>query len=64
MADRALYTATTRGITVSVEPTYLDARSSPHDSQYFWAYRVIIENHGRETGAIAEPALDDLEFAW
>ena len=34
---------------VSVEPTYLDARSSPDDSQYFWAYRVIIENHGRET---------------
>ena len=49
MADRTPYTATTRGILVSVEPTYLDARSSPHDSQYFWAYRVIIENHGRET---------------
>ena len=49
MADHAQYTATTRGITVSVEPTYLDARSSPDDSQYFWAYRVIIENHGRET---------------
>jgi ApaG protein len=41
--------ATTRGIVVSVEPTYLDARSSPDESQYFWAYRVIIENHGRET---------------
>jgi ApaG protein len=49
MADRTLCTATTRGIVVSVEPTYLDARSSPDDSQYFWAYRVIIENHGRET---------------
>ena len=49
MADRTPYTATTRGIVVSVEPTYLDARSSPDDSQYFWAYRVIIENHGRET---------------
>jgi ApaG protein len=34
---------------VSVEPTYLDARSSPHSSQYFWAYRVIIENQGLET---------------
>ena len=34
---------------VSVEPTYLDARSSPQDAQYFWAYRVIIENRGRET---------------
>ena len=49
MADRTPYTATTRGIQVSVEPTYLDARSSPDDSQYFWAYRVRIENHGRET---------------
>jgi ApaG protein len=49
MANRTLYTATTREITVNVEPTYLAARSSPDDSQYFWAYRVIIENHGRET---------------
>jgi ApaG protein len=49
MADRTPYTATTRGIVVSVEPTYLDARSSPDDSQYFWAYRVIIENKGRQT---------------
>jgi ApaG protein len=49
MADRTPYTATTRGIVVRVEPTYLDARSSPDDSQYFWAYRVIIENQGRET---------------
>jgi len=43
------YTATTRGITVSVEPTYLAERSSPDDAQYVWAYRVIIENHGQET---------------
>lgn len=49
MADRTPYTATTRGIAVSVEPTYLDAQSSPKDAQYFWAYRVTIENQGRET---------------
>ena len=30
-------------------PTYLEARSSPDNSQYFWAYRVVIENQGRET---------------
>jgi ApaG protein len=41
--------ANTRGIAVSVEPTYLDTRSSPDNSQYFWAYRVTIENRGRET---------------
>jgi ApaG protein len=34
---------------VSVEPTYLETRSSPERSQYLWAYRVIIENQGRET---------------
>ena len=41
--------AITRGIAVSVEPAYLEARSSPDDSQYFWAYRIVIENRGRET---------------
>ena len=49
MSDWTPYEATTRGIVVSVEPTYLETRSSPESSQYFWAYRVIIENHGRET---------------
>ena len=49
MADRTPYRAITRGIAVSVEPTYLEANSSPADSQYFWAYRVTIENQGRET---------------
>jgi ApaG protein len=43
------YLANTRDIAVSVEPTYLETRSSPDISQYFWAYRVIIENRGRET---------------
>ena len=41
--------AITREIAVSVEPTYLEARSSPDRSQYFWAYRIVIENQGRET---------------
>jgi ApaG protein len=43
------YVAKTRGIEVSVEPTYLETRSSAESSQYFWAYRVIIENQGQET---------------
>ena len=29
-------------------PTYLEADSSPSNSQYLWAYRVTIENQGRE----------------
>jgi len=41
--------AITRGIAVSVEPAYVEAQSSPDSSQYFWAYRVIIKNQGRET---------------
>ena len=49
MTDRAPYTAITRGIAVSVEPAYLEAKSSPGSSQYLWAYRVVIENQGRET---------------
>jgi ApaG protein len=49
MDDPILYVANTRGIAVSVEPTYLETRSSPEVSQYFWAYRVIIENQGPET---------------
>lgn len=44
-----MYTATTRGIAVSVEPVYLEAQSSPDEAQYFWAYRVTIDNQGRET---------------
>src|ERR1700677_2768724 len=49
MENRIPYIAITRGIAVSLEPTYLEANSSPGDSQYFWAYRVTIENQGRET---------------
>src|SRR3984957_19706091 len=49
MADRTPYSAITRGIAVSVEPTYLEENSSPATSRYLWAYRVIIENQGRET---------------
>jgi ApaG protein len=45
----APYMAKTREIEVSVEPTYLEFRSSPESSQYFWAYRVRIENQGQQT---------------
>jgi ApaG protein len=43
------YTETTRSITVSVEPHYLDDQSSPEDNHYVWAYHVRIENNGNET---------------
>ena len=43
------YMANTRGIEVSVEPTYVETSSSADSSEYFWAYRVVIENQGLET---------------
>ena len=39
-----MFKATTRGISVSVLPVYIDERSSPAESQYFWAYRIVIQN--------------------
>jgi ApaG protein len=49
MTDRTPYRAITRGIAVSVVPTYLGTDSSSGSVQYFWSYRVTIENQGRET---------------
>lgn len=43
------YTETTRSITVTVEPTYLEDQSSPAEDRYVWAYHVRIENKGDET---------------
>jgi len=45
----ATYSQTTRSLTVTVEPTFLEDQSSPADSQYVWAYRVRIENNGIQT---------------
>lgn len=39
-----MYRAVTRGIEVTVEPFYLDDRSNPGESRYFWGYRVTIDN--------------------
>lgn len=39
----------TRGVRVQVRSTYVPERSSPVDSQYFFAYRVRISNEGGET---------------
>ncbi len=44
-----MYTATTRKITVTVQPQYLDDRSSPDEDRYMWAYQVRIENGGDDT---------------
>jgi ApaG protein len=44
-----MYSQTTRAITVTVQPMYLEDQSSPEDQQFMWAYHVRIENHGGET---------------
>ncbi len=44
-----MYRKSTHDILVSVLPVYIDERSDPDSDQYFWAYRVQIENHGKQT---------------
>jgi ApaG protein len=44
-----MYKETTRSITVTVKPIYLEDQSSPAENHYVWAYQVRIENHGGET---------------
>ena len=44
-----MYSQTTRAITVTVKPFFLEDQSSPAESHYVWAYHVRIENQGRET---------------
>jgi len=44
-----MYTETTRAITVTVRPMFLEEQSSPGDAHFVWAYRVRIENHSGET---------------
>jgi ApaG protein len=43
------YTATTRGIRVSVKTFFLPDQSKPAEGKFFWAYQVKIENQGGET---------------
>lgn len=41
-----MYTATTRAISVTVQPRFLPEQSDPAKSQFVWAYQVRIENKG------------------
>ena len=43
-----MYKKTTRAIQVTVEPSFVEAESSPDEGQYFWAYKVEISNLGEE----------------
>jgi ApaG protein len=43
------YSRTTRGVSVTVRSFYLADQSEPDEGRYVWAYRIRIENQGRET---------------
>ena len=40
------YTATTRGIEVTVRSMFLEDQSDPEEGTWVWAYQVRIENRG------------------
>jgi ApaG protein len=44
-----MYSETTRAIRVTVQPIYLEDRSSPDRNHFVWAYKVHIANEGTET---------------
>ena len=43
-----MYRETTRAIQVTVEPSFVEAESSPEEGHYFWAYKIEIQNLGGE----------------
>lgn len=47
--ESGAYARTTRSITVTVEPFYLDDQSVPEENHFVWAYHVRIQNHGEQT---------------
>ncbi len=47
--ESGAYARTTRSITVTVEPFYLDDQSAPEENHFVWAYHVRIQNHGEQT---------------
>ena len=44
-----MYSATTRAITVTVQPTYLEDQSEPQAGRFVWAYQIRINNGGNRT---------------
>ncbi|MEM9332956.1 MAG: Co2+/Mg2+ efflux protein ApaG [Pseudomonadota bacterium] len=44
-----MFKAITNGVSVTAMPVYIDERSNPSASQYFWAYRIIVENQSDQT---------------
>jgi len=49
VVETSMYSETTRSITVTVKPTYLEDQSSPGEHRFVWSYHVRIENQGADT---------------
>jgi ApaG protein len=43
-----MYERTTRGIRVSVRPSYLESQSDPAEGKYVWAYTIRIDNRSND----------------
>lgn len=43
-----MYSETTRDITVTVRPVFLEDQSKPVENRFVWAYFVRIENRGQQ----------------
>ena len=43
-----MYSETTKSITVTVHPMYLEEQSEPDENHFVWAYHIRIENDGVE----------------
>ncbi len=44
-----MYSETTKSITVTVRPVYLEEQSEPDENHFVWAYHIRIENGGHQT---------------
>ncbi|HNR75610.1 MAG TPA: Co2+/Mg2+ efflux protein ApaG [Parvularculaceae bacterium] len=44
-----MYERVTKGIRISVRPTYLEGQSDPDDDLYVWSYTVKIQNDSPES---------------
>ena len=43
-----MYTKTTKKISITVNPYFLEDQSEPDDQHFVWAYQVIINNKGKD----------------
>jgi ApaG protein len=44
-----MYSETTLGIEITVEPEFMADRSDPSEGRWFWAYTIRIQNNGSRT---------------